>query len=128
MVQVVKNVEKADADIPIQGYHQSQTQDNSTLNAILVTLQGLNQHIESIETNKGSSYNRNNSGYRSNNQNLKPVSTCYNCGEPGHIHPNCPKLQSYRNNQNNFRNNRQRINGNNQQQNNVPPNQANAGN
>src|SRR5581483_3845394 len=128
MVQVVKNVEKADADIPTRGYHQSQTQDNSTLNAILVALQGLNQRIESIETNKGSNYNRNNSGYRSNNQNSKPVSTCYNCGEPGHIRSNCSKLQSYQNNQNNFGNNRQRMNRNNQQQNNVPPNQANVGN
>ena len=43
MVEVAKNVEKAETDSPTCGYHQSQTQDNSTSNAILVALQGLNQ-------------------------------------------------------------------------------------
>ena len=60
MIEIAKNVEKADVDSPTRGYHQSQTQNTSTMNDILTALQGLTKRLENMETSQKPNYSRNN--------------------------------------------------------------------
>jgi hypothetical protein len=91
MVEIARNVEKADADSPTRGYHQAQSQSTATMDTLLNALQGLTKRLENLETYQRPNYQRNNQYRGQNNRSANNLIVCYNCGEQGHVRYNCNK-------------------------------------
>ena len=116
-IEVAKKAEEAENDTLNRNYHQSQTTSVNDMSAILKALQDLTQKLTIGETYNRPRNNQYNNNSNWNSQNNNAALTCYNCGEKGHIRPNCQKPRHDQNQRAPYRRNWQTQNNNNNQQN-----------
>ena len=116
-IEVARKAEEAEAETNSRTYHRAQTNSTNDMSTILEALQQLTQKLATTETQNRPRYNQYNNHSNWNSQNNNSTLTCYNCGEKGHIKPNCPKPRQDPNQRTPYRRNWPNQNNNNHQNN-----------